>query len=752
MRILVPSNPLAQGVCLTFDSRGESGSGKTEIARLITRHLIDLTKSHICAKKTRIQSAALRVNTILNAFTRFWASSQNQNSSAANTYHEYQFDIDGNFVGFRTILYALEKSRVSIVPEEQRSFNIFHWLLAGSSASEKKEWSLHDPNYYCYLKEHCCQRNQNVEDSSSFSELKDTLKSLGFGRKQQAQILKLVSASLLLGNITFSDPSPDFNDGLTVKSVDVLGSISSLLGVEPADLEVTLTYRTKIIRKETCCVILDHKGAIKQRDALAQTIFAIIVKWLLEKINRKVCHEQDCVNVIGVIDFAGFRNDRVNGLDTFLVNYANEKLREAAFYTVFELPVIDMFQDGMVVPRTLFPSSQDVLDLLDGNDSNSIFSLIDSETCKSKRNNGASLVKKFKVNGEAHAYYINDPSPGHFGIRHYAENVVYDADSFIEMNTNESMTDFRTLLCDSTCFFIKNLLTTASVSAQSLYTPSRRPFHRKPYQDLVSAQTTIGNFKYDLQELIDTFRESQPWLVMTFRPNVSLPGFNVKVIEKQIQRLAVAEMCHSFGSRYSTKQLQTEFQARYRGILANLSIRDYIETQRWTEYDVLVGQSYIFISDSVWKHLEKSLTAQNWDRSGSVHFPQKLEMDQQSNTSLFTDSDSHFDSEYFCSTNHTLTDPTEKDLETGLLSKSLSPKGFGTTYVDAEETVGMSSARRKWLCCVWSLTWWIPTVFLRSCGGMQRAEVQMAWREKVALCAIIFIFCGLCTTSTSLLS
>ncbi|KAG5461898.1 MAG: hypothetical protein BJ554DRAFT_5842, partial [Olpidium bornovanus] len=51
-----------------------------------------------------------------------------------------------------------------------------------------------------------------------------------------------------------------------------------------------------------------------------------------------------------------------------------------------------------------------------------------------------------------------------------------------------------------------------------------------------------------------------------------------------------------------------------------------------------------------------------------------------------------------------------------------------------------SPQRRKWVCCTWFLTWWIPTPCLRCCG-MTRKDVQMAWREKVALCIIIFFMC-----------
>ncbi|KAL5035310.1 hypothetical protein BDV3_005263 [Batrachochytrium dendrobatidis] len=51
-------------------------------------------------------------------------------------------------------------------------------------------------------------------------------------------------------------------------------------------------------------------------------------------------------------------------------------------------------------------------------------------------------------------------------------------------------------------------------------------------------------------------------------------------------------------------------------------------------------------------------------------------------------------------------------------------------------------ARKSWLCCTWSLTWWIPTCLISCLFGKRRPDVQIAWREKVALCTLIFLMCA----------
>ncbi|KAF9313481.1 hypothetical protein BG003_005119 [Podila horticola] len=46
--------------------------------------------------------------------------------------------------------------------------------------------------------------------------------------------------------------------------------------------------------------------------------------------------------------------------------------------------------------------------------------------------------------------------------------------------------------------------------------------------------------------------------------------------------------------------------------------------------------------------------------------------------------------------------------------------------------------RRIWVAFTWMNTFWIPSFCLSICGRMKRPDVQMAWREKVTLCLIVF--------------
>ncbi|KAG0004064.1 hypothetical protein BGZ65_000982 [Modicella reniformis] len=49
-----------------------------------------------------------------------------------------------------------------------------------------------------------------------------------------------------------------------------------------------------------------------------------------------------------------------------------------------------------------------------------------------------------------------------------------------------------------------------------------------------------------------------------------------------------------------------------------------------------------------------------------------------------------------------------------------------------------TKTRRMWVGFVWLNTFWVPSFCLSFCGRMKRPDVQMAWREKLTLCLIVF--------------
>ena len=61
---------------------------------------------------------------------------------------------------------------------------------------------------------------------------------------------------------------------------------------------------------------------------------------------------------------------------------------------------------------------------------------------------------------------------------------------------------------------------------------------------------------------------------------------------------------------------------------------------------------------------------------------------------------------------------------------------------DTVEIYKETQSRKQWKFLVWCFTWWIPSPLLSSIGRMKRADVRMAWREKVTIFMLITLLCA----------
>lgn len=62
---------------------------------------------------------------------------------------------------------------------------------------------------------------------------------------------------------------------------------------------------------------------------------------------------------------------------------------------------------------------------------------------------------------------------------------------------------------------------------------------------------------------------------------------------------------------------------------------------------------------------------------------------------------------------------------------------------NAVEEVPTTRTRRIWLWVVWGMTWYIPSFLLHRIGRMKRADVRLAWREKLAIFSLIMLLNGI---------
>jgi chitin synthase len=73
--------------------------------------------------------------------------------------------------------------------------------------------------------------------------------------------------------------------------------------------------------------------------------------------------------------------------------------------------------------------------------------------------------------------------------------------------------------------------------------------------------------------------------------------------------------------------------------------------------------------------------------------------------------------------------------------QQMAEKGQAAREQEIEE-VSVSAGRKRWMFGVWAITWFIPDFLIRWIGGMKRKDIQVAWREKLAINIMIWFMCG----------
>ncbi|XP_039040957.1 myosin-2-like [Hibiscus syriacus] len=523
---------------------GESGAGKTETAKFTMQYLAALGGGNGV-----IESKILDTHFILEAFGNA-KTSRNDNSTRFGKISEIHFTEPGKIYGAGIQTFLLEKSRVVQVAAGERSYHIFYQLCAGAPPALRERLNLKTANEYNYLIQSDNLVINGVDDAEKFCKLVEALDVAQICKEQQEQAFAMLAAVLWLGNISFQ--LIDNEHYVEAVASEALTSAAMLMGCAPHELMQALsTHRIRaaednIAKKSTL------QQAIDTRDALAKFIYASLFDWLVEQINKSLEGGKRCVDrSISILDIYGFESFKKNSFEQFCINYTNERLQQHFNRHLFKLEQEVYELDGIDWTKVDFEDNQECLDLFEKKPLG-ILSLLDEES-NFPNATDFTLASKLKQHLHSNSYFKGDRGRA-FGIRHFAGEVLYDTNGFLEKNRDPLYSGLAQLL--SSCSgqlpqtFAKKMLDQSMKPAISSNAPK---------------QTVSMKFKSQLFELMHQLENTTPHFILCIKPNCKqVPDtFEDDLVLKQLRYCGVLEVVKISRSGYPTRITHQEFAERY---------------------------------------------------------------------------------------------------------------------------------------------------------------------------------------------
>lgn len=844
---------------------GESGSGKTTLRSHFLTSILSFSSTPLA---TKLSYAAFVFDTLTTT-----KSLTTPTASKAGLFYELQYDTGSasrpTLIGGKLLDHRLERSRIASVPTGERSFHALYYLLGGTSAAEKAHLGLESIQHHAaetlthrhpgavgstqkrwrYLG-HPTQLKVGIDDADGFRQFKTALRKLEFPRSDIAEICQVLATVLHIGQLEFyttqhTTPSADDSGGYSheggemvtaVKNRDVLAIVAAFLGVSIQDLETCLGYKTKTLYNERVTVMLDPQGARKNADGLARTLYSLLVTYVIESINQKVCAiDESVLNTVSIVDFPGFAPASATGsaLEQLLNNSATEALYNFSTQSFFEQQSQFLESEEIQIPATrYFDNTDAVRGLL--KQGNGLLSILDDQMTRGKTDIQflEAIRRRFEKKnpaievGAATTVLPGSNFPTHnarasFTVRHYAGEVEYPVEGLMEDDSEIVTGDVVNLISHTKNDFVRSLfgqealrttshpqeqstIVQATLSSKPLRQPSvarrktGRPtrFNTRKFDatteaeeagvsdttrihgrqldkpTVVATQGAAGEFLGSLFSVTKSLSAATtiPHFVFCLKPNDRRIArqFDSKCVRSQIQTLGIAEMSQRLKRiDFSVFLPFGEFlgQAVDTEQIVIGSEKDKAEAviaeNDWPDNEARAGCTGVFLSERLWALTAKVnlhhgasdyqyLANPEHDGENGLHAPGNRYGLSESKVALLdaTPMPYHDDrrGDYFRD-NDVKSDAGASALQGGDLFRNLetreemAEKGNEKKLEEVDQMT-QTGSRKRWLFIVWMLTFYVPDFLIKKLGRIQRKDVRVAWREKLAINLLIWLACG----------
>ena len=225
-----------------------------------------------------------------------------------------------------------------------------------------------------------------------------------------------------------------------------MNQIIQILKISKDDFKRCIQKQKIEVNNEIFFKDLNDLQITNKINSLARYLYSNLFNHIVNLINNNIGSESNS-KWIGILDIFGFEVFQNNSLEQLAINYTNENLQNLFNNYIFNEEQKLYLSEGIEWDYVDFPSNQNILDLISKKPVGIIHTL--SEVCRFAKGNDKMFLEKITKQHKDDTNYITNRlglAKGKFTINHYAGEVEYNVDKFVEKNRNNISNDLLELL------------------------------------------------------------------------------------------------------------------------------------------------------------------------------------------------------------------------------------------------------------------------------------------------------------------
>lgn len=565
---------------------GESGAGKTENTKKVIQYLAAVATSEDTRSKSggrsfsNLSEQILRANPILEAFGNA-QTVRNNNSSRFGKFIRIEFSRAGQIAGAYIDWYLLEKSRVVHINSQERNYHIFYQLLKGADSSMRRDFLLDslDVDDFEYTR-HGNDTISGVSDLNEWNSLIEAFHIMNFSEQDQRIILQTIAGVLHLGNISVIKESLRADQAaLSPDAAPSVAKVCKLLGIDKDAFVKALLHPRVRAGNELVEKVQTPEQVRLSIDALAKGIYERGFGNLVDRINKQLDRTSsgayaDDTSFIGVLDIAGFEIFESNSFEQLCINYTNEKLQQFFNHHMFVLEQEEYAREQIEWKFIDFGKDlQPTIELIELTNPIGIFSCLDEDSVMPKATDKSFTEKLHSLWDRKTPKYKRSLLKQGFMLTHYAAEVEYSTEGWLEKNKDPLNDNVTRLLAKSSNKHVAQLFADCA-DADDLEGAARNRVKRGLFR------TVAQRHKEQLSTLMNQLHSTQPHFVRCILPNHKKKPkqFSAPLVLDQLRCNGVLEGIRIARTGFPNRLPFAEFRARYEVLCQNMP-KGYLDGQ-----------------------------------------------------------------------------------------------------------------------------------------------------------------------------